>query len=212
MTKPLPVLVDMDGVLADFDEFVFNRFAEWLEIDSLEDQHQRYITDHVTGVNAAEEKQRRAKIRRAIDTSGFFRSLPVIDGAQEGIEKLQSSGLDVWVCSKPLISNPTCASEKYSWLGQHFPDLQDKLILAPDKSLVRGSVLIDDAPKMRWIKQGAPTWTPFIYAYKHNEALQTQFPSLTWDTLDDGPLDLIQSVVAGDSHWLGVHNVEGVMG
>src|SRR5690606_26027440 len=94
--------------------------------------------------------------------------LPVTPGAQEGVDALMAVGVDVWVCTKPLEVNPTCRDEKGAWLREHFPMLEKRLIIAPDKSLVMGDILLDDAPSLEWARRA--TWMPVVFDAPFNRA------------------------------------------
>ena len=155
--KPV-LLLDMDGPIADFDQAFFDmcqtRGYE-LDIGSLDDPNRkRFMTD-----NMVHSVQRKAA-RIAVDTRHWFKYLPVTPGAQEGIHTLEEH-FDVWVCTKPLEVNPYCRDDKAAWLRRHFPQLEKKLIIAPDKSLVNGAVLLDDAPKLEWLHRAL--WEPVVF-------------------------------------------------
>lgn len=175
------LLLDMDGPLADFDRHFYRRCSErgyTFDVDGPEYQQHRYFTEHLP--NPSERKQ----ARRMVDTAGWFAELPVVPGAQQGVLDLLNAGVEVWVCTKPLEVNPTCHSDKANWILRHFPPLHDRLIIAPDKSMIAGDVLLDDAPKHEWLDH-AP-WRPVIFAAPFNA---DQYPGCrrwTWgDPLDD---------------------------
>jgi 5'-nucleotidase len=157
------LLLDMDGPLADFDGYFWDTVKE-LGVESVNadryTQSRRFATDHIT--NPAERKF----LRWMIERTRWFAELPVTDGAVEGVEALLDAGLDIWVCTKPLDANSHCRDDKAQWLRKHFPSLSDKLIIAPDKSLIRGDVLLDDAPHLGWL--GRAVWRPVIFPSTYN--------------------------------------------
>lgn len=156
----MKILLDMDGVLADFDAALFRdtaHFIDWPQV-SLNREH-RFCTDVLSSRNAK-------RVRRFIEETPFFRDLPVIPGAKEGVDAMLSAGWDVWVCSKPLEANATCASDKMEWIKRHFPELVGKVILAPKKSMVKGDILLDDAHKPADFHEAS--WLPVWYPYPHN--------------------------------------------
>lgn len=75
---------------------------------------------------------------------GIFESLDPIENAIESVNTLREL-CDVWVLSAPSPRNPHSYSEKRIWIEKHFDyAFAKKLILATDKSLLRGDYLIDD--------------------------------------------------------------------
>jgi 5'(3')-deoxyribonucleotidase len=79
---------------------------------------------------------------------GFYRSLEPIKHAVECIEKLGEM-YDIWFLTRPSYKNPHCYTEKRLWIEDKFGiDMCSKLILCPDKSLIKGEgdYLIDDYP------------------------------------------------------------------
>jgi 5'-nucleotidase len=159
----------MDGPLADFDRHFFKRCAEsgWLMDCDYAGQVHRFATDHIP------DKEHRRLAREMVDSTRWFYDLPVTPGSQEGLEELAQHA-EVWVCTKPLEANATCRDDKAAWLARHFGEWWVKrLILAPDKSLVMGDVLLDDAPHPRWFQRAA--WTPVIFPMSWNG------PGSKWD-------------------------------
>lgn len=170
------ILLDMDGPLAHFDQHAWNKCAELgiiPDIETIEHQTSRWLTDHMTRDDEAE-------LRAVINEPGWFRELPVVDGAQAGVDQLVAAGHEVYVCTKPLETNPTCRDEKAAWLREHFPYLEDRLFIAPDKSLVWGDILLDDAPKPKWFHRSQ--WNPVIYDCPYNGAgsVWAKLPRWTW--------------------------------
>jgi len=84
------------------------------------------------------------KIQYPQSQYGFFESLKPIQGALEGIKELDKY-YDVWILTKPSVKNPWCYTGKRIWVENHLGiEWCDKLILSPDKSLLKGDYLIDD--------------------------------------------------------------------
>lgn len=108
------VYIDMDGVTADYDA------------------HKHLTIEE--DPNGAECKV----------PEGYFKNLPLIDGALEAITILSRS-YDVYFLSTPQWSNPCCWKEKREWVGEHFGEVMFKrLILTHNKGLLKGDYLIDD--------------------------------------------------------------------
>jgi 5'(3')-deoxyribonucleotidase len=189
------ILLDMDGVLADFDAQLWDETrltVAWPEEAFL--RGRRFCTDYLSS-NAD-----RALIRRHIESTGFFWRLPVIAGAQEGVAALEDAGADVWVVSKPLTASESCASDKYSWVAEHFPSLREKVILAPNKSLVQGTILLDDAIKDR--EEEVAEWAAVHYSYAHN--LDKVGYKFTWAEGADRLLKIAEDSVLRRESRLGI--------
>lgn len=76
---------------------------------------------------------------------GFFSDLEPLPGAIESVRLLEDAGHEVWILSRPSAKNLNCYSEKAYWVQKYLgDDMVEKLILACDKSLVKGDYLIDD--------------------------------------------------------------------
>lgn len=179
MGRPFTVLLDIDGPLAGFDEHLFalSQKHGWEFKDGIfERAHQksRYLTDDMAN------SQHRRMARDLCEAAGWFRSLPVIAGAQEGVDEMLTRGWCVFLCTKPLAANPTCRDEKYAWVCEHFPALKDRLIITPDKSIVYGDVLLDDAIKISWIQDAF--WEPVVFDAPFNRegSIWANLPRFVW--------------------------------
>lgn len=114
------VFLDMDGVLADFDNEI------------------------------APENKQLPEDPPEMFVPGFFRRLKVMPGAKESVKILTDCpDLDVYVGSKPTTKMTSSATEKYDWVEEHFPQLLRKIVLVCNKALLRGDVLVDDDAK-KW--------------------------------------------------------------
>lgn len=163
MTKPI-LLLDMDGPLADFDIHFWERCQELgykFDIDHPSEQRHRFLTEHIPN------RRERAKARGMVNAAGWFSELPITPGAQEGVPQLLEH-FEVWVCTKPLEINPTCLNDKQTWIQKYFPMLDRRMITAPDKSMIHGDILLDDAPKFKWFNTA--TWKPVIFDLPFNQS------------------------------------------
>lgn len=114
MAFELIVHIDMDGVLCDL----------------------------VGGYRRAREE--RPDIRYPQSLPGLFESLAPIPGAIDAVNRLRRE-FDVWVLTAPSTRNPLSYTEKRVWIEKHFDyPFTKKLIISPDKGLVKGDYLIDD--------------------------------------------------------------------
>jgi 5'-nucleotidase len=83
--------------------------------------------------------------------AGFYRGLAPIEGAIEDFASLTANPkLDVHILTAPSIYNPLCYTEKRLWVEDHLGfEAVSRLIIAPDKSLLKGHMLIDDQTEGR---------------------------------------------------------------
>ena len=154
MPKPI-VLVDMDGVLVDFDAWIYERRDLWPSLNPDRSAQRHYfLTDEVS-------KEDARKMRQCVNAGRVFRDAPPIEGAIAGVWALAEEA-DVWICTKPLEANVRCRDEKASWVRRHLgAEWERRLIITPDKSLVHGDILLDDAIKLPWIERAS--WAPVVY-------------------------------------------------
>ena len=69
----------------------------------------------------------------------------MMDGAIDAVIWL-STHFDVYFLTRPSVQNLSCYSEKALWIQNHFgPEYLERLIISPDKSLLKGDYLIDDS-------------------------------------------------------------------
>ena len=158
--KPI-VLIDLDGVCADFNGAAWdfcNLNGLIVNCEQGQERH-HYLTDHI------QNKNHRRLLRDHIDNTPFFRDLNPIEGAIDGVRRLAEL-VEIWLVSKPLEVNSTCHSDKHNWVTKHLPELSDRLILAGDKSLVNGDILLDDAPKPKWFPRA--DWQPVVFNQPYN--------------------------------------------
>jgi len=168
---PKTALIDMDGVIADFDEAVRLRVMdEHPELANLVTRSHFYIVD--------EYPQHADLIKSITSQPGFFASLPIVPGAPEGWERHMDLGWSPRICSSPLTRNPTCREEKLGWLATRFvpkivPRLRSKLgssivdqaLITNNKHVYDGIVLIDDKPD---IPPGNASWAQILFDRYYN--------------------------------------------
>lgn len=77
---------------------------------------------------------------------GFYRNLEPIKDAIESVITLINSGFyDVYILTAPSVINTHSYSEKREWIEKYFGyNFCHKLIISPNKGLLKGDYLIDD--------------------------------------------------------------------
>lgn len=184
------LLLDMDGPLADFDQAFWDLCVSkgfTFNISDLNDpKRKRFLTDNMLN-------RHQSRVARDFVNDGannWFRDLPPTPGAIEGTYELMEH-FDVWVCTKPLEVCSTCRDDKGAWIRRYLPELEDKLIIAPDKGMIRGSLLLDDAIKLAWLAHAE--WRPVVFPSVFNgEGSDWEgLPSWTWGDPVEDLLDLV---------------------
>jgi len=76
----------------------------------------------------------------------FFRNLKPLKDAVFAMDYLLNSDkYDPYICTAPSVKNPLCYLEKRLWVEDYLDKAYlERLIICPNKSLVKGHFLIDD--------------------------------------------------------------------
>lgn len=173
------ILVDQDGVIANFEQGVINQWT-----DRHPDRPHIPIGQRVGfKVISQYPKRWQQDVRNIIQSPGFFRQLPPVDGALHALQHMVDVGHDVRICTSPLTRFDNCVTEKFHWVNDHLgEDWVPRIIVAKDKTWVRGDYLIDDKPQVDGSQ--TPTWTHVLY----DTGINTRQPDgplpelqLTWD-------------------------------
>lgn len=101
---------------------------------------------------------------------GFFANLELIKDAKSAVYTLLAEGHDVYFLTAPSIYNPMSYTEKAVWVEKHFrKEMLKNLIIAHDKKLLKGDLLIDDTYydfEGRFIKFGSNAFSNWITVLK----------------------------------------------
>jgi len=173
------ILVDMDGVLANFDKAVIAILRqEYPEIPVVEpsDRKSFYLADDYPD-------EYRETIESIYVRPGFYKNLPPFSGAIDAVNLMDNMGFNVFICTSPLTEYKNCVGEKYEWVHTHLGDkFVKRVILTKDKTLVRGTILIDDKPH---ITGGLiPEWKHVIFDAPYNRHANG-FHRITWGNWQD---------------------------
>jgi 5'-nucleotidase len=184
------VLVDMDGVLADFEGEFLRRWRKKFprQIFYPLDKRDTFYVHEQYG------KEMQDKVREITGAPGFFASLPLIADGDLALHTLLSLGHKVIICTSPLSSNPTCLQEKYDWVNRYLgKDLARSMIIIKDKTMVMGDILIDDRPEV--VGAFKPTWEHVLFHAPYNKAVANKKRLHHWGNIHLLLAELQMSVI-----------------
>ena len=133
-TNRKSIAVDMDGVIAD----TVLQFIIWYERDY-------GVTIGKDAFHGKPEKEvlPEGVMKKIVYSPGFFRNVPVMEGAQDALLQLMKD-FDIYIVSAAM-EFPQSLFEKYEWLREHFPFISWRnIIFCGDKSVIGTDYMIDD--------------------------------------------------------------------
>jgi 5'(3')-deoxyribonucleotidase len=171
------VLVDMDGVLADY-ETPNDEIVRAFGLMPIQNRTEFYYVDayreYPDLLSAIYEENRR---------QGFFRAFPLVRGAVEGWQRILNADFIPRVCSSPLENHPTVVAEKKQWLEEYIAPrfgrwVIDTAIFDRDKSSYDASAMIDDRPTLRGADRAR--WQQVVFTRSYNKVVETDFRLNGW--------------------------------
>ncbi|XP_075421977.1 5'(3')-deoxyribonucleotidase, mitochondrial isoform X4 [Ascaphus truei] len=175
--RRLRVLVDMDGVLADFEGGFLKKYRARYPDEpyiALEDRRGFWVSEQY-------EHLRPGLCEKAIsiwEAKNFFLDLDPISGAVEAVKEMANlENTDVFICTSPIKRYRHCPYEKYSWVEKHLGhEFLDLIVLTRDKTVVSADLLIDDRPDITGAELN-PSWEHVLFSACHNQLVLLTAPS-----------------------------------
>ena len=191
----LPALCDVDGVLAGFTPHILQAITggRVTEADIVGWDIFNFVSDA--------EKARGIAMCNGYD---FWSELPVIEGAQEGVEKLRRKFGRVRFLSSPWSSCDKWGHLRMQWLKKHFNAKSKDLIVDEEKMAVAGPFFLDDkgahienwhrvqrrpvrqrATRTGGLMPGGGDYSPaVVFDAPYNQDCQAPHRMMGWEDLD----------------------------
>ena len=174
------LLVDMDGVVTNFNKTVWDSLEDDYPIDTMGFPRPDPILDFYAE-DAYDNPHFKNIVHEVQSRPGFFKRLEPIKGAIYALEELEKK-YEVFICTAPLLENPTCCNDKLWWIDNHLGgDWIRRTIITKDKTVIDGDILIDDKPIITGITD-EPIWQRIIFDQPYNKDVVG--PRLNWETYD----------------------------
>lgn len=173
------VLVDVDGVLADFHTAALRIVGEILERDVVAGPRTTWdILDAFEFTDA-----QTAAFKQAVGRPAFCASLAPYPDAREGIAQLRTIA-DVYAVTAPFHSLHW-VSERDWWLTEHFGFTRKQIVHTDAKYLVAGDVFIDDKVEhvQRWVDRRTGTAVLWAQPYNAGAFVGRAHRTGSWDTV-----------------------------
>lgn len=173
-------LVDMDGVIADYEERNNEIIREHFpNVPIVKNRTEFYLEDTYQEYEGVAET-----LYEAIRQPGFFSSFPVVEGSFDGFTQMLESGIQPVICSSPARDHPSVVREKKGWLEEHFVPvfgwwILDMAIFDHDKSRYDAFAAIDDRPTMRNSRWA--TWRHVVFSQPYNASVDTEYRLNGWN-------------------------------
>ncbi|XP_062915376.1 5'(3')-deoxyribonucleotidase, mitochondrial-like [Mobula hypostoma] len=175
-SKRLRVLVDMDGVLADFEGGFLQKYKVAYPEEpfiELADRRGFWVSEQYGQL----QPDLCEKAISIWESKNFFIELDPLPGAVEAVKEMANmKNTDVFICTSPIRKYDHCPFEKYAWVEKHLgKEFLELMLLTRDKTLISGSLLIDDKPDISGVEPH-PEWEHILFSACHNMHVQLRAP------------------------------------
>lgn len=176
----MDILVDMDGVIADFEGEFLTRWRK----NHPEKEYVRHEERKGFWLKEQYPIEYRDLVENIYLSPGFYYGLPPVEGSIEALNYLLAQGHNVRLCTAPMLPKyENCVLEKYHWVADHLGSMWvERMIMTKDKTMVRGDILIDDMPDVRGSQ--IPLWEHVIFNQHYNKDIVDK-RRMTWENFKE---------------------------
>lgn len=163
MSRPV-VLLDVDGVSASFIAGALSVIKEITGRDHAHDDVHLPFIEKALGLSDGEARAMYA----AVERQGWCRSLPVYEGAREGVAEL-STFADVHPVTSHFLTSPYWAYERDEWIVENLGLPKESIVHTHSKHIIDGDIFVDDMTKhvIRWSARH-PRGTAVLFRRRYN--------------------------------------------
>lgn len=191
------ILVDCDGILADYCQACFDLIKDVTGNVHTLDQVTHWDLFDVLGY-----AQWKATFRLRQGDRGWCSSFPVYAGAQDAMQRLGQEH-EIVIVTSPM-TEPTWTFERTMWLKQHFNIPKERIIHTAGKHYVEGDVLVDDsADHCRSWKAAHPYGMALLWDRPYNQEPPTSLVSRVSSWQD------VEAHLASLAQWRSTIKTEG---
>ena len=178
MNTNMYVLVDISGVIADFDSAFKAEFEKrYPDRESIPFNSRRtfYTADDY---NKKYPDIGMANLKNIYQSKEFYRNLKPITGAIKALNEMKSEGYNVFLCTSPSGAYKNCVLGKFKWVEENLgAEWIERIILTSDKTMAKGNVL-DDKPVITGV--GLREWKHIIFDQPYNREITDQDRLVNW--------------------------------
>lgn len=153
------VLLDCDGVLADCIPYLFKRIgADFGPVDNWD--FLKFL-----------EGEQKTRATQLMKEPVFWAFLPLIEGAQEGVKRIEDAGHEIHYVTSEWKSCSGWGNARRYWLKENFGADPSRVHISDSKHIISGDVFVDDKPEhiLSWdVEQGGGFRTSAILMDSHH--------------------------------------------
>lgn len=140
MRRKPEVLLDVDGVLADFVSAFLAAVEDATGTAYLPSDVTQWDIGKAIGLSPSAEA---CVYDRYVRARGFCAGIKPYPGAKDAVTALAEVA-EIYACTSPMKRAPFWKDERETWLAEHFGIDAHNVIFVHEKKMVRGAMIVDD--------------------------------------------------------------------